>query len=468
MKQMNEKEQVNSDLFRVPSRNFAADTRIAGGQKNLFALNPAICYNHTMLDLNFVRDNIDLVKRKVEAKGTPFDQKLFTEIDSNRRELITRIENIKSQKNKLAKEIGMLKRRQTDTTALEEQSKTYSAEIEADEKALAEAEEQFQDFMLNIPNLCHDSVPMGKDETENMAVREWGEKPQFDFTPKPHWELGEINKNLDLTRAAKIAGARFALSFNGLAKLERALINLMLDTHTGENGYTEVLPPFLVNDKSLIGTGNLPKFKEDLFKVENFNFYLVPTAEVPLTNIYREETLTEDQLPKHYAAYTPCFRSEAGSYGKDVRGIIRQHQFNKVELLKFTTPETSYEEHEKLTRDAELILQKLNLHYRVILLCSGDMSFSSAKTYDIEVWMPARNGYVEISSCSNFEDFQARRAKIKFKTKDGKKRFVHTINGSGLAVGRTVAAIMENYQTKDGKIQIPEALKNYFPGREYF
>jgi len=421
-----------------------------------------------MLELNFIRNNLDLVKRKVEAKGTPFDLELFTGIDAHRREFITRIEDLKSKKNKLAKEIGMMKRQQADTSSLEEQSKAFSAQIEEGEKGLADVEAQFQDFILGVPNLFHDSVPIGKDAADNVVVREWGKKPEFDFTPKPHWDLGEINKVLDFPRATKITGARFALYFDTLAKLERALINLMLDTHTYQNGYTEVLPPFLVNDESLTGTGNLPKFKDDLFKIENFNFYLTPTAEVPLTNIYRDETLMEDQLPKCYAAYTPCFRSEAGSYGKDVRGIIRQHQFNKIELLKFTTPETSYEEHEKLTRNAESILQKLGLHYRVVLLCSGDMSFSSAKTFDIEVWMPERNGYVEISSCSNFEDFQARRARIKYQSKDGKKRFVHTINGSGLAVGRTVAAIMENYQTADGKIKIPEILKSYFPGREYF
>ena len=422
----------------------------------------------TMLDLNFVRNNLDLVKQKTEAKGTPFDLKIFTEIDNQRRELITNIDHIKSQKNNLAKDIGMLKRQKADTAELEEKSRTLSADIAAIEEKLNDVENRFQELMLNIPNLFDDSVPVGKNETENVVVREWGQKTTFDFTPKPHWELGEINKVLDFPRAAKISGARFALYFNTLAKLERALVNLMLETHTNEHGYTEVLPPFLVNDQSLIGTGNLPKFKADLFKVEDFNLYLVPTAEVPLTNIYRDETLKEEELPQYFAAYTPCFRSEAGSWGKDVRGLVRQHQFNKVELLKFTTPETSFDELEKLTRNAEAILQKLELPYRVILLCSGDMSFSSAKTYDIEVWMPERGGYLEISSCSNFADFQARRARIKYKTKDGKKPFVHTINGSGLAVGRTVAAIMENYQTGDGKIKIPKVLKPVFQGREYF
>lgn len=421
-----------------------------------------------MLDLNFIRNNLELVKRKVEAKGSAFDQELFLKIDTRRRELITSVEDIKSKKNKLAKDIGILKRQDADTSQLEEQSKTFSNDIAARENELNTSEEKFQDLLLNIPNLFHDSVPIGKNETGNVVVREWGQKTHLGFEPKPHWDLGEINGGLDFGRAAKITGARFALYFDTLAKLERVLINLMLETHTNEHGYTEVLPPFLVNDQSLIGTGNLPKFKDDLFKIENFNFYLVPTAEVPLTNIYRDEMLNEEQLPRYFAAYTPCFRSEAGSYGKDVRGIIRQHQFNKVELLKFTTPETSYEELEKLTRNAETILQKLGLHYRVVLLCSGDMSFSSAKTYDIEVWMPSRNGFMEISSCSNFEDFQARRARIKYKGKDGKKLFVHTLNGSGLAIGRTVAAIMENYQTANGKIAIPGILKNYFPGREYF
>jgi seryl-tRNA synthetase len=420
-----------------------------------------------MLDINYVRNNLDVVKPKVKAKGVPFNEDLFREIYKKRRELITNTETIQAQKKKLAKEIGNLKRQQKDSTEPEEQAKDLNSRLAALEQQTKEADEEFYQFMLNLPNLFDDSVPEGKDASENIVVREWGEKPEFDFQPKPHWDLGEINNILDLPRATKISGARFAIYMNTLAKLERVLINFMLDVQSSENGYTEVLPPFLVNDESLIGTGNLPKFKDDLFKIEGHNLYLIPTAEVPLTNIHRDEILDEADLPKYYAAYTPCFRSEAGSYGKDVRGIIRQHQFNKIELLKFTTPETSAEEHEKLTRDAESILQKLNLHYRVVLLCSGDMSFSSAKTYDIEVWMPARQGYVEISSCSNFSDFQARRARIKYKTKDSKKQFLHTINGSGLAVGRTVAAIMENYQSEDGKIAVPDVLAKYFPGRDY-
>ena len=423
---------------------------------------------YSMLDLQFVRNNVRVIKKKTEAKGVQFDDDLFSNIDVKRRDLITNLENIRSEKNKLAKEIGMLKRKNEDTKKLEVKSVELSGDIAGLEKELEVVNVSFQDFILNIPNLSDDSVPTGKDENDNVMIREWGKKPEFTFEPKPHWELGETNAILDLPRASKISGARFALYFDTLAKLERVLINLMLNVHTTESDYKEVLPPFLVNDQSLISTGNLPKFKDDLFKIEDHNLYLVPTAEVPLTNIHRDETLSEAELPKKYVAYTPCFRSEAGSYGRDVRGIIRQHQFNKVELLKFTTAEQSYDELEKLTADAESILRKLGLHYRVVLLCSGDMSFSSAKTYDLEVWMPARNGYVEISSCSNFEDFQARRARIKYKSGEGKKKFVHTLNGSGLAVGRTVAAIMENYQVEDGRIRIPDILLKDFPDREYF
>lgn len=421
-----------------------------------------------MLDLNFIRNNLELVKRKSEAKGVVFDEIRFNEIDKKRRKLIAQAEDISSRKKKLAKDIGMFKREGKDTSSLEEESKILSAQIASIEEDQRHSEDEFQEFVLNVPNLYDDSAPVGKNETHNIVVRSWGQKPEFDFEPKPHWELGEGSGKLDFARASKLSGARFVLYMDTLAKLERVLIQFMLDTHTIEHGYTEVLPPFLVNDQSLIGTGNLPKFKADLFKVEEHNLYLIPTAEVPLTNIHRDETLEEEQLPIRYAAYTPCFRSEAGSYGRDVRGIIRQHQFNKVELLKFTTPETSAEEHEKLTADAEKILRYLNLHYRVVLLCSGDMSFSSAKTYDIEVWMPTRNGYMEISSCSNFHDFQARRARIKYKNKEVKKGFLHTINGSGLAVGRTVAAIMENFQNSDGNIAIPDVLKKYFPGRNTF
>lgn len=419
-----------------------------------------------MLDTNYIRNNLELVKKKVEAKGVPFAEERFSVLDQRRRQLLSENEELKSKKNRLAKATGVLKQSGASSSELELQSIELSKMIAAQEHELGAVEADFHDFILNIPNLFHDSVPVGHDASCNEMVREWGGKPVFAFTPRPHWELGEEGQTLDFARAAKISGSRFTLYFDALAKLERVLIQFMLDVHTGENGYREVLPPFLVNDASLIGTGNLPKFKDDLFKIEGYNLYLIPTAEVPLTNIHRDETLDESKLPINYAAYTPCFRSEAGSHGKDIRGLVRQHQFNKVELLKFTAPEHSYAELEKLTEAAESILRKLNLPYRTMSLCSGDLSFSSAKTYDIEVWMPARAGYLEISSCSNFETFQARRAHIKYKGKDGKKDFVHTLNGSGLAVGRTVAAIMENYQTAEGKIRVPEVLRPYFPGRE--
>ncbi len=419
-----------------------------------------------MLDTNFIRNNLELVKKKVEAKGVAFAEERFSSLDLRRRQILAENEELKRRKNKLAKETGHLKKSGASTRELELQSIELSKMIADQETQLAAVEAEFHDFLLNIPNLFHDSVPAGHDASCNEQVREWGEKPAFGFTPRPHWELGEAGQTLDFARAAKISGSRFTLYFDTMAKLERVLIQFMLDVHTTEHGYREVLPPFLVNDASLIGTGNLPKFKADLFKVEDYNLYLVPTAEVPLTNIHRDETLDESQLPIKYVAYTPCFRSEAGSHGKDIRGLVRQHQFNKVELLKFAMPAQSYLELEELTADAESILRKLELPFRTMCLCSGDLSFSSAKTYDIEVWMPARAGYLEISSCSNFENFQARRARIKYKGKDGKKDFVHTLNGSGLAVGRTVAAIMENYQTADGKIRVPAVLRPYFPGRD--
>ncbi len=419
-----------------------------------------------MLDTHFIRNNLELVKKKVEAKGVPFAEDRFSGLDLRRRQILSRSEELKSRKNKLAKETGYLKKSGAPTRELELQSIELTKQISRCEEELETLEAEFQEFLLGIPNLFHDSVPVGHDAGANEVVREWGDKPEFDFTPRPHWELGESAGTLDFTRAAKISGSRFAVYFDGLAKLERVLIQFMLECHTGERGYREVLPPFLVNEASLIGTGNLPKFKADLFKIEDYNLYLAPTAEVPLTNIHRDETLDQDQLPLKYVAYTPCFRSEAGSHGKDIRGLVRLHQFNKVELLKFADPARSYLELEELTADAESILRKLGLPFRTMALCSGDLSFSSAKTYDIEVWMPERRAYLEISSCSNFESFQARRAHIKYKGRDGRKDFVHTLNGSGLAVGRTVAAIMENYQTAEGRVRIPEALRPYFPGRE--
>ncbi|MEN8221841.1 MAG: serine--tRNA ligase [Acidobacteriota bacterium] len=420
-----------------------------------------------MLDLNYLRNNLKEALKKAENKGVRIDEKRFLEIDEKRRKKITEIDGYKSDKNRLAKEIGVRRGKGEDSSSLENESKQLNQKIDSIEKSLSVLEAEFNSFILNIPNIYHDSVPVGKDESDNVEIREWGNKPEFDFEPRPHWDIGEINKFLDLPRATKIAGARFALYFGSLAKLERVLINFMLEVHTSENGYLEVLPPFLANNESLTGTGNLPKFKKDLFKIEDNELYLIPTAEVPLTNIHRGEMLPDEELTKNYVAYTPCFRSEAGSHGRDVRGITRQHQFNKVELLKFTRPEDSYDELEKLTDDAEKILKKLGLHYRVVMLSTGDLSFSSAKTYDLEVWMPGRNKFVEISSCSNFEDFQARRSKIKFKDRQGKKKFAHTLNGSGLAVGRTVAAIMENFQDKDGKVRIPEILKPWFPGKDY-
>jgi seryl-tRNA synthetase len=380
------------------------------------------------------------------------------------RSAITEAETLKAQRNKASEQIAQLKKNKQDATALIEETKNSREKIAELEKSAEAAEAAMREILLSIPNLPHASVPVGKSADDNVEVRKWGTLPSFDFTPKPHWELGEQLGVLDLERASKITGARFAVYWGLGAKLERALMNFMLDLHTREHGYTEVLPPFLVNAESMYGTGQLPKFEADLFKVPHGDrtLYLVPTAEVPVTNLYRDETLDGASLPVSLTAYTPCFRSEAGSYGKDVRGIIRQHQFQKVELVKFTKPEESYAEHEKLTRNAEEVLQRLGLHYRTVALCTGDMGFSSAKTYDIEVWLPGQNLYREISSCSNFESYQARRANIRFKPEGkGKSEFVHTLNGSGLAIGRTWVAIVENYQQADGSVVIPEALRPY-------
>ncbi len=388
----------------------------------------------------------------------------FNAIDEERRAAITVSETLKAQRNKASEEIAQLKKNKQDATAQINQTKELREKIAEAEKTAEEADARLRNILLNIPNLPDDSVPVGKSEADNVEVRTWGAAPKFDFAPKPHWELGEELGVLDLERAAKVTGARFAVYWDLGARLERALMNFMLDLHTSEHGYTEVLPPFLVNADSLYGTGNLPKFEADLFKVPHGdkNLYLIPTAEVPVTNLYRDETLDGARLPISLAAYTSCFRSEAGSYGKDVRGIIRQHQFQKVELVKFTAPEQSPEEHEKLTRNAETVLQKLGLHYRVMALSTGDMGFSSAKTYDIEVWLPGQNLFREISSCSNFTDYQARRANIRYRPEGGKKtELVHTINGSGLAIGRTWVAIVENYQQADGSVLIPEVLQRY-------
>ena len=423
-------------------------------------------YIYTMLDLAFVRDHLDKVEQALRNRGMNPDVVLkdFRDIDSRRRQAITQAETLKAQRNKASEEIAVLKKNKQDASAQIEQTKALRGQIDELEKQAQETDAALQSVLLNIPNIPHESVPVGHDETANKEVRRWGTQPRFDFQPKPHWELGEHLGILDFERAGKITGARFAVYWELGAKMERALANFMLDLHTREHGYTEVLPPFMVNADSLYGTGNLPKFEADLFKVPHGekNLYLIPTAEVPVTNLYRDETLEAAKLPISLCAWTPCFRSEAGSYGKDVRGIIRQHQFQKVELVKFTRPEQSYEQHDQLTHDAEMVLQKLGLHYRVVTLCTGDMGFSSAKTYDIEVWLPGQNVFREISSCSNFEAFQARRANIRFRP-EGKKgsELVHTLNGSGLAVGRTWVAIVENYQQADGTILIPEALRPY-------
>ncbi len=419
-----------------------------------------------MLDLAFVRDHQDLVKEKLRQRGMNPEAILgdFYTIDVDRRSAITKAETLKAQRNKATEEIARLKKDKQDATALINETKDLREKIAEAEKVAEEADARLRNILIGIPNLPDDSVPIGTSEADNVEVRRWGTPPQFDFTPKPHWELGEELGVLDLERAAKLTGARFAVYWDLGAKLERALMNFMLDLHTRQHGYTEVLPPFLVNADSMYSTGQLPKFEADLFKVPHGekNLYLIPTAEVPVTNLYRDETLDGARLPISLTAYTPCFRSEAGSYGKDVRGIIRQHQFQKVELVKFTKPEQSRDEHEKLTRNAEEVLQRLGLHYRVMALSTGDMGWSSAKTYDIEVWLPGQQLFREISSCSNFTDYQARRANIRYRPEGGKKtELVHTINGSGLAIGRTWVAIVENYQQADGSVVIPEVLQPY-------
>ncbi len=413
-----------------------------------------------MHDLAFFRSNFDRIAERLATRGPLPQLEQFKELDRKRRAAISQSETLKSRHNAASKEIPKLKREGVETSEMQKEMRQVGDQIDALDKEVKALEEPFQELLAGIPNTPHESVPVGRSEADNVEVRRCGEPPKFDFEPKAHWDLGPELGILDLERAAKITGARFALYWGIGARLERALINFMLDVHTANHGYTEVLPPFMVNSESLFGTGQLPKFKEDLFKCEGHDFWLIPTAEVPVTNIYRDETLDPDALPISLCAYTPCFRSEAGSYGRDVRGIIRVHQFQKVELVKFTRPEQSYDELEKLTGDAEDILRRLRLPYRTVVLSTGDMGFSSAKTYDIEVWLPGQNGYKEISSCSNFEAFQARRAAIRFRA--GKKsEYVHTLNGSGLAVGRTWVAIVENYQQKDGSVLVPEALRPY-------
>ncbi len=420
-----------------------------------------------MLDWKFVEKNLDEVKKKLSSRGFRFDSAALKALFDKRRDVILQVEEFERIRNEGSREMAALKKRGNDKefAELSDKLKNVSGKVKLLNADRTGIEEKIKTEMLGIPNIPHPAVPSGSGEDDNVEVKKWGEKPEFDFKPLRHDEIGANLGILDLERAAKITGSRFAFYFGAGARLERALANFMLDVHTKENGYTETLPPFAANTASLTGTGSLPKFEEDLFKLKGTDYYLIPTAEVPVTNIYRDEIIPGADLPIKYAAYTPCFRSEAGSYGKDTKGIMRQHQFNKVELVKFVRPEDSYDELETLTKDACGILERLGLHYRVVTLCSGDLGFSSAKTYDIEVWLPGEGAYREISSCSNFEDFQARRAAIRFK--DGKKTaFVHTLNGSGLAIGRTVVAILENYQRKDGSVKIPDALVPYMDGVE--
>ncbi len=418
-----------------------------------------------MLEIKFVRQNLAAIQKALQTRGHLVDLAAFKQCDDERRAILQELETLRHQRNVVSDQIAAMKKAAENADAVVAQMREVSSKIKSLDKALAATQETLEKILLEMPNIPHASVPVGKDETDNPVIKTVGDRPVFDFETKPHWEIGAALGILDFERAARITGARFPLYFGAGARLERALINFMLDIHTQAHGYTETLPPFIVNRQSMTHTGQLPKFEADLFKLVDWDYYLVPTAEVPVTNIHQDEILAEEQLPIYYTAYTPCFRSEAGSYGKDTRGLIRQHQFNKVELVKFTTPQSSYDELESLLENAETILRKLQLPYQVIELCSGDLGFSAAKTYDIEVWMPAQGVYREISSCSNFENFQARRANIRFKKKGQKgTELVHTLNGSGLAVGRCLAAILENFQQADGSVLIPEALQSYMGG----
>ncbi len=420
-----------------------------------------------MLDLKFVRNNPEIVKQALKVRGSAINLDQFLEQEENRRKILVNVESLKNNRNKVSEEVGRRKKSGEDAEQLVLEMRQANQSIKELEQQLTEIEQSMADFLYDIPNIPHFSVPVGADETENQVVRTWGQPLKYGFEPKAHWEIGEKLDILDFARGAKVTGARFTF-YKGLgARLERALINFMLDTHTSK-GYTEIFPPFMVHRHSMVGTGQLPKFEEDAFKVAGTDYFLIPTAEVPVTNMYREEILEAEQLPIYHCAYSACFRAEAGAAGRDTRGLIRQHQFNKVELVKFVKPEDSYAELERLTADAEAILQALELPYRVMALCTGDMGFTSAKTYDLEVSLPSFNTYREISSCSNFEDFQARRASIKFRpAPKAKPEFVHTLNGSGLAVGRTVSAILENYQQADGSVLIPKVLQPYMLGLEY-
>jgi seryl-tRNA synthetase len=423
-----------------------------------------------MFDAKFVRNNVEVMERMTAERGEPFSLDEFVQFDEENRHIRSRLEELQHKINVVSKNIGQLKRENKEASALQEEMKDVSAKIKELKKKKMEVDGSIQEILLRIPNIPHHSVPDGGGEEDNLEIKKWGTPPEFDFSPKPHWDIGESLDILDFKRGVKLTGARFTL-YKGLgARLERALINFMLDIHTNEKRYQEVLPPFMVNRTTMTGTGQLPKFEEDLFHVPKDNnevYFLIPTAEVPLTNIYSQEILDAGQLPVYFTAFTPCFRKEAGSYGKDTRGLIRQHQFNKVELVKLVEPENSYQELEGLLEDAEEVLKRLGLHYRVVVLCKGDIGFSASKTYDIEVWMPGQNAYREISSCSNFEEFQARRASIRYRPAPrSKPEFVHTLNGSGLAVGRTLVAILENYQQRDGSVIIPDALRPYLGGVE--
>ena len=420
-----------------------------------------------MLEIKFVRQNLDSVQKALEARGQAADLDTFKTCDDERRAILQELEALRHERNVVSDQIAEMKKAGEDADDVVIRMRDVSSKIKEMDKTLSGIQEKLDSILLGLPNIPHSSVPVGKDESDNPVIKTAGDLPKFAFDPKAHWEVGAHLGILDFERAAKIAGARFPLYFGAGARLERALINFMLDMHTLSHGYTETLPPFMVNRQSMTHTGQLPKFEEDLFKLRGWDYYLIPTAEVPVTNIHQDEILNEERMPIYYTAYTPCFRSEAGSYGKDTRGLIRQHQFNKVELVKFTTPESSYHELETLLQDAESILAKLKLPYQVIELCTGDLGFSAAKTFDLEVWMPAQGRYREISSCSNFENFQARRGNIRFKRK-GKKgtELVHTLNGSGLAVGRCVAAILENLQQADGTVLIPDVLQSYMGGMD--
>ncbi len=421
-----------------------------------------------MLDPKIIREKTEIIYESLEKRGFSFDMDKLLKIDENRRRLIQESEKLKNTRNELSNEIAKSKKLGAHPQDKIDHLRNIGKQIEGLEQELRSVENEWNNLVLIMPNTPHNTVPVGHSDEDNQVVRVWGEKPVFDFQPQPHWDIGEKLDILDFKRAAKITGSRFTLYKSFGALLERALINFMLDLHTTEHGYTEVLPPFMVNRETMTGTGQLPKFEEELFKLDGLDYFLIPTAEVPVTNIYYNEILKEDELPVKFVAYTPCFRKEAGAHGKDTRGLTRQHQFNKVELVKFANPENSYNELEGLLQDAEDVLKRLNIHYRVSALCTGDLGFSASKTYDIEVWLPGQNVYREISSCSNFENFQARRAKIRYRKSNGKIDLVHTLNGSGLAIGRTVMAVMENYQTGDGKITVPEALRKYMHGLTQF